>query len=269
MLARIQTTPEEYQQRQPYPYLFQDGVIPDEMAQGIQEEIMTIPEEAWDRYENPFESKFTLRDKYQFPPRLAEFFWKLEQSDWVDHLSKVCGVPLRIDPTRNFWGVHKYNRGDKLDIHVDAGMHPTLGLKKQVTLGFYLSTNWKDTYGCDLEVWRGDSVADTVVHPRLYEKVATIAPMFNRMILFTCNDQSWHGNPTPTTGPEDAHRIFVTISYLSDLVVNPWPDQHKNRKPKAYFIARPEDPVDPEKDRLRELRADPERYKDVYRSSMA
>jgi hypothetical protein len=34
---------------------------------------------------------------------------------------------------------------------------------------------------------------------------------------------------------------------------------------KALFIKRPEDPVDPEKDRLRLLRADPERYKEVYR----
>jgi hypothetical protein len=33
----------------------------------------------------------------------------------------------------------------------------------------------------------------------------------------------------------------------------------------AFFIARPGDPVDEEKDRLRLLRADPERYKEVYK----
>ena len=31
------------------------------------------------------------------------------------------------------------------------------------------------------------------------------------------------------------------------------------------FISRPSDPEDPEKDHLRFLRADPERYKEIYR----
>jgi hypothetical protein len=34
---------------------------------------------------------------------------------------------------------------------------------------------------------------------------------------------------------------------------------------KAFFIARPSDPVDKEKDKLRLLRADPEKYKEIYR----
>jgi mannosyltransferase OCH1-like enzyme len=38
-----------------------------------------------------------------------------------------------------------------------------------------------------------------------------------------------------------------------------------NKRMKAFFIARPQDPYDAEKDRLRLLRADPEKYKEVYR----
>ena len=34
---------------------------------------------------------------------------------------------------------------------------------------------------------------------------------------------------------------------------------------KAFFVKRPEDPQDSEKDKLRLLRADTEKYKEVYR----
>jgi Rps23 Pro-64 3,4-dihydroxylase Tpa1-like proline 4-hydroxylase len=114
----------------------------------------------------------------------------------------------------NFWGVHKYRNGDKLDIHVDAGLHPTTKQKKHVTLGVYLSSNWKKEYGCHLEVWKGDNAS--LESPTLHEQASSIAPLFNRGVMFTCNDYAWHGNPVVANCPPDASRIFVTISYLSE-----------------------------------------------------
>jgi len=38
-----------------------------------------------------------------------------------------------------------------------------------------------------------------------------------------------------------------------------------NKRVKAFFVSRPEDAKDEEKDRLRLLRADPEKYKEIYR----
>jgi hypothetical protein len=257
MLNTITINAEQYQARQPFSYAFQDSMLHEIDATLLQEEILGIPRDAWDRYSNPFEDKWTLRDKYAFPPVLSRLFNELESEHVVSQLSRICGYPLLVDPTRNFWGVHTYNNGDKLDIHVDAGLHPITRQKKQVTLGIYLSANWKEEYGCELEIWRGENAASDT--PTLVEKVVSIAPLYNRMILFTCNDYAWHGNPVPVQGPEDATRIFITISYLSEN------DSDQNKRTKAFFIARPGDPVDEEKDKLRLLRADPARYKEVYR----
>jgi hypothetical protein len=254
----ININPEEYKKQNPYPYTFQDNFLDDDFALKIQKEILEIPVEAWDRYENPFESKFTLRNKFAFPQNLNRLFDELQTDSFVKKISEIVGYQLFLDPTRNFWGVHKYNNGDKLDIHVDAGLHPTTKQKKQVTLGIYLSVDWKEEYGCHLEVWRGDN---TVLNDaKIYEKVASIAPLFNRMILFTCNDYAWHGNPEPVQCPENSKRIFVTISYLSENY------DDLNKRQKAYFVARPNDPVDLEKDKLRLLRADPEMFKEVYKT---
>jgi len=122
----------------------------------------------------------------------------------------------------------------------------------------YLSSNWKKEYGCHLEVWKGDNAS--LESPKLHEKAVSIAPLFNRGIIFTCNDYAWHGNPNPAECPLDACRIFVTISYLSENY------DDTNKRVKAFFVARPGDFPDMEKDKLRRLRADPEKYKDVYRS---
>ena len=228
----------KYEQK-PYPHMFMDNVLDYKTAIELQQEILNLNLDKFDRYDNPFEQKFTLRDKFSYPEKLNNLFLYLESEDFINKLSSYVGYKLIKDETRNFHGVHIYNNG----------------IKKCVTLGIYLSLNWKENYGCDLEIWEGDK-------NKLNRCVKKIAPIFNRLILFTCNDYSWHGNPEPANCPENAKRIFVTISYLSNIENN---DDFLNNKPKAYFINRPDDPIDLEKDKLRLLRADPILYKEVYR----
>jgi Rps23 Pro-64 3,4-dihydroxylase Tpa1-like proline 4-hydroxylase len=241
----------------PFPYGMQDNFLDSEFAYLVQQEILNITQDEWDRYENPFEQKYTLRNKYAFPFNLNKLFEELTKETFIEELSKLVGYELTLDTTRNFWGVHKYGEGDKLDIHVDAGLHPTLNLKKQITLGIYLSYEWKEEYGCHLEIWSGDNCAAT--NPKLIEKVDSISPLFNRLVIFTCNDYAWHGNPEPATCQENSKRIFITLSYLSKNF------EDENKRVKAFFIARPNDPLDYEKDKLRLIRADPEKYKEIYR----
>lgn len=241
----------------PFGYGKEDHFLENTFARELQEEILNIPPEAWDRYDNPFEQKYTLRDKYQFPTNLTKLFEELSSESFVSKLSKKVGYHLQLDTTRNFWGVHTYNRGDKLDIHVDAGLHPTLLLKKQITLGIYLSYEWEEDYGCHLEIWRGENSVDNGA--KILERVDHIAPIFNRLVIFECNDYSWHGNPEPANCPSNSKRIFITLSYLSDNTTD------QNKRTKAFFVARPEDPKNEEKDKLRLLRADPEKYKEIYR----
>lgn len=249
--------PSSYQATQPFPYVYQDNFLTSAFAQEIQQELLDLSGSAWDRYNNPFEQKYTLRDKYTFPPNLAKLFDMFQSPAFVNQLSEIVGHELMLDTTRNFWGVHTYENGDYLDIHVDAGFHPTLGLKKQVTLGLYLSKNWDPAYGCELEIWNGTNAG--LNNPSINTVVDKIAPVYNRLVLFTCNDYAWHGNPSPVKGSDSSKRIFITISYLSRNTSD------TNKRVKALFVARPGDPPSEEKDRLRLLRADPERYKEIYR----
>jgi len=255
MLSNINIKSTDYQSVKPFPYMKQDNFLNEKSAYLLQKEILNIPDCDWDRYNNPFEQKYTLRDKYNFPPNLKLLFEELQSINFVNELSNMCGYKLILDNTRNFWGVHKYDSGDKLDIHTDAGLHPVNNLKKQITLGIYLSNNWKKEYGCELEIWEGNKNS-------ISKKIDSIEPYFNRLIIFTCNDYSWHGNPNPVKNLiRDSKRIFVTISYLSENFTD------ENKKVKAYFVSRPEDPIDKEKDKLRLLRADSKKYKEILNIS--
>ena len=193
----------------PYPHIMIDDVIDTETALKIQREILDIPMTAYGRYSNPFEQKWTLSNKTTMPLTCTKLFCYLESDEFIDKLSKIVGKPLVKDHDKNFWGIHLFENGDKLDIHVDAGQHPQNGLKKAVTLGIYLSYNWSSAYGGALELWEGENCVN--IQPKLTKCCKTIDPLFNRAVIFDNTDYSWHGSPIPVSCPIGSKRIFLTM----------------------------------------------------------
>ena len=253
-----QLTSESFCNTKPFPYMKIDNVLSERFAKNIQTEILDLPNEVWDRYDNPLEHKYTLRDKNALPRHSSKLFEKLTSQEMLDYLSSVMGYAILNDPTKNWWGVHKYDDGDHLDIHVDAGVHPTTKQKKQLTLGIYLSKDWKEENGGHLEMWEGENASN--IDAKIFNSVDRILPQFNTFVMFECNDYAWHGNPNPVICKNGEKRIFLTISYVSEQYTD------LNKKQKAFFVKRPDDPEDPEKDKIRMLRFDPEKYKEVYRT---
>lgn len=276
MLKKFEKDSYEYLRTLPYPYMYMDNALETNFALDLQKEILNLDINMFDRYDNPFESKYTLRDKYTYPPKLSTLMNYLTSDLFVDYLSSYVGCKLYNDTTRNFWGVHLYDENDKLDIHVDAGIHPTIKKKKQLTLGIYLSYNYHPYNGCELEIWDGDScsIGNSKSIEKLNKCIKKISPLFNRLIMFNCTDNAWHGNPTPLKNINNTKRIFITISYLSDLlnkidVIGYGEDEirlyYLNNRQKALFIKLPNEPDNEEKDKLRKMRVDPDMCKDIYR----
>ena len=249
---------DEYNEIQPYPHFLIDDILPEDFAKKCQEEILNIPHELWDRYNNPFEQKFTLRDKNNLPKNCSKLFDILTSDEILSVLSNITKVKLINDPNKNWWGIHTYKDGDYLDIHSDAGNHPITKQKKHLTLGIYLSYNWKEENGGYLEIWDGDSVLnDNAKIKNCYSK---ILPSFNKMVMFTNKVNAWHGNPDPVVIKENEKRIFLTISYLSEK----HDDGMENNREKAFFVNRPTDSINEDKEYLRLLRADPYKCKEIY-----
>lgn len=250
----------DYNTAVPYPHYVLDDILDTEFAIKCKEEILNIPAEKWDRYNNVFEQKYTLRDKNDMPPYCNNLFKLLTSDIVVNKLSDIVGQKLYNDPTKNWWGIHTYKNKDYLDIHSDAGNHPLTKQKKHITFGIYLSHNWTQVNGGHLEVWDGDSVLKD--DAKLFNCKNRILPIFNRMIMFTNTINAWHGNPEPVNIKTDERRIFLTLSYISEQHDNGM----ENNREKAFFVSRPNDPVNEEKDKLRLIRADPNNCINVYNS---
>lgn len=250
--------PMEYQKKTPYPYYVIENILDDSFAKICQEEILNLPSDMWDRYNNPFEQKYTLRDKDNFPNNCKKLFDILTSQEIVNILSNIVGEKLYNDTSKIWWGIHKYNNGDYLDIHSDAGNHPITKQKKHLTVGIYLSYKWTEYNKGHLEIWNGDSVVNNCA--KLYNCTNKILPTFNKMIMFTNTINAWHGNPEPVVINDDEKRIFLTISYVS----NKHNEEMENKREKAFFISRPNDPINLDKDRLRFLRADPDKCINLY-----
>ena len=246
-------------QKKPYPHLVFKNFVNENLAKKCQKEILEIKDEEWDRYDNPFEGKYTLRNKSNIPENCQKLFNQLTSEDFLEQLSELFGEKLINDPTKNWWGIHKYNDGDYLDIHSDAGIHPVTKKKKHVTLGIYLSKDWKEENGGHLEFWDGESVVNN--DAKIFKCINKTLPSFNKLIIFSNTNNAWHGNPIPVNSKNGERRIFLTLSYLSEN----HSENYTNIRQKAFFIKRPNDPDDPEKDKLRLLRADPVKYKEIYR----
>lgn len=258
-MINLNINPDKYQNTFPFPHISVNNFLDEDLALKIQNEILNIKDEYWDRYDNPLEKKYTLRNKQNLPENTQNLFNMLTSDKFVENLSYIVGEKLINDPTKNWWGIHKYNNGDKLDIHSDAGNHPVTGEKKHVTLGIYLSKNWSDNNGGHLEIWDGDSVIND--NAKLTKQITKILPSFNKLVLFNNTNNAWHGNPEPVICDENSKRIFVTLSYLSNNHDKPYDNYRK----KAFFVKRPTDNEDSEKDRIRLLRADENKYKEIYR----
>ena len=243
--------------KNPYKYYFCENILNKEYALNIQNEILNIDKNEWDRYNNPFEQKYTLRDKYNFPPKSKELFNYLESDKFINYLSEIVGIKLIKDEYRHFWGIHKYDNGDYLDIHVDAGIHPINKLKKQITLGIYFSKDWTEENKGHLEIWKGTNSSNN--NAIITECIEKILPKFNTLVFFECDDYSWHGNPSKVNIINDEKRIFITISYLSENFVD------LNKREKAFFVPKPDDEYNENKDKLRFLRADSKKYINMYR----
>jgi Rps23 Pro-64 3,4-dihydroxylase Tpa1-like proline 4-hydroxylase len=239
-------------------YIVIENFLEETTAKKYQEEILQQSDDVWDRYNNYFENKYTYRDKNNLPKNINNLFIHLSSPEFISQLSELTNLSLQNEPNKLFWGIHVFENHSKLDMHVDAGRHLFTHLIKAVTIGIYLSYDWKEENGGNLEFWSGDP--SYIENPKIYDCITSISPRFNQCVIFENNDTSWHGSPNECICNNNEKRIFITMSYLME---GPHPS-FKNEKYKALFIKRPSDPDDEEKDKLRKLRANPETCKKVY-----
>jgi len=217
-----------YQTAAPFAHIALDGLFSPARLGALIREFPGPGDIAWQRFRSHQEVKLASTSESQFPSGIKQFLYQLNSSTWLRFLETLTGIEGLIpDPHFVGGGMHQSVRGGKLDVHADFNKHPEWGLDRRLNLLVYLNEGWRDEYGGHLELWDRE----------MRQREAMIAPLFNRMVVFSTTDSSYHGHPHPLACPEGVTRRSLALYYYS----NGRPEEQVTRRHSTLYRALPTD----------------------------
>jgi hypothetical protein len=233
-----------YANAKPYPHIVLDDFFDPEIVNGILEEFPKPDAIRWQRFDNENEVKLASAADASFGPMTRLFLYHLNSITFLEFLSRVTGIDNLIpDPQFEGGGLHQIVRGGKLGIHADFNKHRAYGLDRRLNLLLYLNKNWREDYGGHLQLWDRN----------MTRCEAKVAPLFNRVMIFSTTDFTYHGHPDPLQCPEGVTRKSLALYYFT----NGRPAEEISGEHTTIFRARgPEDLRGTGSQRLRKLARD-------------
>lgn len=258
MLVNLGSLAWDFHAARPFPFCVIDGFWEDDFARELAREFPAFcrDDPLWNEYRSPLEDKLTTNRWDRFGPATYRAFSFLNSAHFVELLRLTLGMdaPLYADPGLHGGGLHAHGAGGKLNVHLDYEIHPKLKLQRKLNLLVYLSPDWNEAWGGSLGLWEPSPVQlgpGALAH--------TIAPKFNRAVLFDTTRQSWHGLPEPITCPPGQVRQSMAVYYLTDAV------SCENARTRALFAPSPEQAGDAQVLQLIERRASEKSAELAYR----
>ena len=197
-----------------------DNLLPEEMARKI---FVAYPSFGEMRLLDTFrEKKFTSKSLDKFDPLIADITFAFQDERVIKKVAEITGIADAVgDPHLYAGGISAMARGHFLNPHLDNSHDGEQKNYRVLNLLYYITPDWNPTNGGNLELWNED-VTEAVEIPS----------RFNRLVLMSTNDKSWHSvNEVKTDGV----RCCISNYYFSPHSPNGYETSHV-----TYFMARPE-----------------------------
>lgn len=195
-----------YRSAEPFPHVVIDGLFPDEVLERALAEFPRPDGMEWRRFESSTEKKLGYWHTCELPPYLWDFLQAMNAPPVLDFLERLTGIEgLVPDPYFGGAGPHQILAGGFLKVHVDFNVHPKLRLDRRLNLLVYLNRDWREEWGGHLELWDADV-------RKCWQK---ILPVFNRTVVFSTTETSFHGHPRPLACPPDRSRKSLSFYYYT------------------------------------------------------
>jgi len=209
---------EEYKNNFPYPHCVIDNFFEDSIIEQIYSNFPTKDQIEYYKYDNPLEKKFAMDKIDLFHEFIQTTLLNFNSSTFLNFLERLTGIEGLIpDPYFRGGGVHKSVRGGKLDIHIDFNKHPKLNIERRINVLLYLNKDWKEEYNGDFQLWKGKKNNNKHELEYLCKK---IYPIYNRLIIFSTSENSYHGFPEPILCPENKERNSLAWYYYTAINSN-------------------------------------------------
>lgn len=200
---------EQYQNNAPFPNIYFDDFLDEEFLNEVLEEFPDLSKVSDVFYSNPNEfGKRAGKGDHTLGPKARLLIHYLNSQPFLEFLQELTGIEETLipDPYLIGGGYHEIKPGGFLKLHVDFHKHQKMKLDRRLNLLIYLNKDWEEEYGGHFELWKTD----------MSEKVVRIAPLFNRVALFSTTGNSWHGHPDVLTCPEDRTRKSLALYYYTN-----------------------------------------------------
>ncbi len=187
-----------------------------------------VEDQGWIHYVHVNEKKHGLNKMDLLPEYIQEVVRHFNSDAFVEQLSILTGIEgLKADPSLEGGGLHQSQRGGYLNIHADFTVHPhKRNWQRRVNLLLYLNEGWQPEYKGDLELWTRD----------MKECAQKISPVFNRVVIFNTDHDSYHGLPEPIQCPENMTRKSIALYYFTE-------EKKRPKKRATNYRARPGDGI--------------------------
>ena len=196
-----------YAAAEPFPHAVLDGLFPDAELEQVLDEFPGPEEPIWRRFDNVEENKLGYDHRTSaIGGRIGRFMDFMNSWRALEFLGEMTSIEGLIpDPYFGGGGPHQILPGGFLKIHSDFNFHPILKLDRRLNVLVYLNRDWREEYGGHLELWDRS----------MSRCVRRILPAFNRTVVFSTTDFSFHGHPHPLTCPPGRSRRSVSFYYYT------------------------------------------------------
>lgn len=197
----------QYEQGKPFPHLVMDNLFE---ASVLDRVLAHFPDPAsmrWMRFDNPQEKKLGFfHESSAISHEVRHFLDAMNGFEMLLFLEALTGIEGLIpDPYFGGGGLHQIEPGGYLKVHVDFNVHPKLLLDRRLNVLIYLNKEWQEEWGGHLELWDASLVKCS----------RRILPLFNRTVIFSTTDESYHGHPHPLSAPPGETRKSVSLYYYT------------------------------------------------------
>jgi Rps23 Pro-64 3,4-dihydroxylase Tpa1-like proline 4-hydroxylase len=196
-----------YASAEPFPHVVIDDFLREEDLREVAGSFPGPKEVEWHEFDNPRQKKLAVEDEAQIEGNALWLLYQLNSATFMQFLESLTGIEGLIpDPYFTGGGLHQIERGGYLKVHADFNRHPKFRLDRRLNLLLYLNENWKEEYGGHLELWDKE----------MRRCVRRILPTFNRCVIFSTTDSSYHGHPEPLACPKGVTRKSLALYYYSN-----------------------------------------------------
>ena len=199
---------EIYIKGNPFPHIILDNIFNEKILSKVLDDFPKNLEKIGKRFNNTVEKKYSLNKSNMLSIDTNNFINYLNSQSFLNFLQVLTGIKEKLipDPYLIGGGIHELKKNGHLNIHADFNLHPTMKLDRRLNVLIYLNRNWDKKFGGSLELW----------DKKMEKCIQKILPVFNRMVVFSTTDYSYHGNPDKVNCPNDNSRKSIAMYYYSN-----------------------------------------------------